>query len=119
MTLMNFLLVFLGGGAGCVTRYMIGLGFQRTAASLPWATFLANISACLIFALTIWLLRGNGQDGMKFRLFLLTGFCGGLSTFSSFGYETFLLLRQGLLAFAFLNILLSSALCVLIFYIFN
>jgi len=46
---MNFLLVFFGGGVGCVLRYLIGLGFQRTTTSLPWATFFSNLSACSHF----------------------------------------------------------------------
>src|ERR1051325_7969578 len=116
---MNFLLVFFGGGIGCVTRYLIGLGFQRTSVSLPWATFLSNISACIIFALIILFLKTKEIPGFNLRLLMLTGFCGGLSTFSSFGYETFLLLKQGMMLWAFLNILLSTAICVLIFYIFN
>jgi CrcB protein len=116
---MNFLSVFLGGGTGCVIRYLIGLGFQRTSSSLPWATFLSNISACLIFALVILFLKTQEISGPNLRLLILTGFCGGLSTFSSFGYETFLLLKQGMMLCAFSNIILSSALCILIFYIFN
>lgn len=117
---MNFLLVFLGGGIGCVIRYVIGLGFQRTSFTLPWATFFSNVTACLIFTLVLWSLQARSQAAQPYlKLLLLTGFCGGLSTFSSFGYETFLLLKQGLLAYAFLNIILSSAVCILIFYIFN
>jgi len=116
---MNFALVFFGGGLGCVVRYLIGLGFQRTATTLPWATFFSNITACLIFALVIWFVSVKEIMTPTLRLLLLTGFCGGLSTFSSFGYETFLLLKQSLYLYAFLNILISCSLCIFIFYIFN
>jgi len=117
---MNFLLVFLGGGIGCVIRYLIGLGFQKTSVSLPWATFLSNISACIIFACVLWIAQSKeNNSGAQLRLLLLTGLCGGLSTFSSFGYETFLLLKQSLYVYAFLNIVLSCTVCILIFYIFS
>jgi CrcB protein len=116
---MNFVLVFAGGGLGCMLRYLIGLGFQKTSLSLPWGTFISNLSACIIFAVTLWLLSSKETGGQAIRLLLLTGFCGGLSTFSSFGFETFLLLKQGLLSFAVLNILFNTACCLLIFYIFN
>ncbi|PBQ30772.1 fluoride efflux transporter CrcB [Sphingobacteriaceae bacterium] len=116
---MNFALVFFGGGMGCVVRYLIGLGFQKTTATLPWATFLSNITACLVFALVVWIASTKEVMTPTLKLMLLTGFCGGLSTFSSFGYETFLLLKQSLYLYAFLNILISCSLCIFIFYIFN
>lgn len=114
---MNFFLVFFGGGIGCVIRYLIGLGFQKSSLSLPWATFVSNLSACFIFALVVWL--GNNKEalGSNMKLLLLTGFCGGLSTFSSFGYETFLLIKQELYLYAVLNIFASTSICLFIFYV--
>lgn len=116
---MNFVLVFIGGGLGCILRYLIGLGLQKTSLSLPWGTFISNLSACIIFAVTLWFVSAKGVGSQGIKLLLLTGFCGGLSTFSTFGYETYLLLKQGLLSFALMNIFLSTACCLLIFYIFN
>jgi CrcB protein len=116
---MNIVLVFTGGGAGCILRYLIGLGFQRATFTLPWSTFAANLTACFVFALALWLGSAKATLSPNLRLLLLTGFCGGLSTFSSFGYETFLLLKQSMLFYAFLNILCNTTCCILIFYIFK
>lgn len=117
--MMNLLLVFIGGGFGCVTRYLIGLGFQKTLLTLPWATFVANMSACVIFGLALWLTNVKEINATSLRLLLITGFCGGLSTFSSFGYETFLLLKQGMTFYAALNILFNTGVCIFIFYLFK
>jgi CrcB protein len=112
---MNLLLVFLGGGIGSVLRYLIGLAFQRTIAFLPLATFVSNLAACIIFGLAVLSARQLNLMQPPLRLLLLTGFCGGLSTFSTFGYETFLLFREKLFLYGFLNIVVSCAACILVF----
>src|SRR6478672_5446411 len=109
---MNFLLVFAGGGLGCMLRYSIGLFFQRTTTSLPLVTFISNVTACLIFALVLYSIKDKSVVSSNLRLLLLTGFCGGLSTFSTFGFETFLLLKQQMHLYAVLNIVLSVGLCI-------
>jgi CrcB protein len=116
---MNVLIVFIGGGIGCVIRYLIGYWFQKTNLGLPVSTFISNILACLIFAITLWFINSKDITNTQLKLLILTGFCGGLSTFSTFGYETFLLFKQGLSLYASLNIIISTGLSLLIFNIFK
>lgn len=107
---MNFVWVFVGGGLGSVLRYFLGLLFQKSSLSLPIATLTANVGACIVFALSIPLIQNKVHEP-SLRLFLLTGFCGGLSTFSTFGYETWLLMKENNYVWAFANVLISVALC--------
>ncbi|MBI2722654.1 MAG: fluoride efflux transporter CrcB [Bacteroidetes bacterium] len=114
---MNFLLVFIGGGIGSVLRYLIGIGFQKTNFSLPISTLISNVTACLIFALTVNFIESKCETSSPLKLLVLTGICGGLSTFSTFGYETFLLLKQQNYLWMLLNIFLSVILCLSCFFL--
>ncbi|HWY12087.1 MAG TPA: fluoride efflux transporter CrcB [Bacteroidia bacterium] len=115
---MSAIWVFLGGGIGSIVRYFLGILFSKTTLTLPIATLSANIISCLIFGISLWLFNAKLLASTNLRLFLLTGICGGLSTFSTFSHETFELLKQQNYGWASANILLSLFLCVLIFYIF-
>lgn len=114
------LLVFLGGGAGSMLRYAFSIWFAISPEkSFPMPSFLANTISCLVlgFALKKMALT-HAHDNMLYWL-IITGFCGGFSTFSAFSFEVLTLLRNGLpyLALSYVLIsLLSGVLCVWISY---
>jgi fluoride exporter len=109
---MNFVLVFLGGGIGSVLRYIIGLIFQKTVFQLPISTLFSNVIACVVFAGCLAWMENKNLPSNSLKLLVLTGFCGGLSTFSTFGFETWELLKQSNYFWAILNIGISLTLCV-------
>ena len=79
------------------------------------ATFLANLSACVVFALFIFLDRNRPFTPAMHGLWL-TGFCGGLSTFSTFGFETWQLIASGQWMVAALNVFGTTGVSLLLFY---
>jgi CrcB protein len=113
---MAFLYVFLGGGLGSMARFGIAKMLAHYNFTFPWATFIANIFACIILgALTAYAAKNGISDTLRYTFMI--GFCGGFSTFSTFSSETFKLIEQGQLPYAFANILFSVFICLLGIYI--
>lgn len=114
---MNFILVFIGGGLGSLCRFGISLFMKNQGYVFPMATLLANALSCIVLgALVGWTMKnGNASDLQKYLL--MTGFCGGFSTFSTFTNETFQLFQDGNLTYAFGNIFLSLVICLVCIFI--
>lgn len=95
-----------------MARFLISDLLSKYNYSFPFATLIANFLASLILGFFLaQALAGNGSDIKK--ALVMTGFCGGFSTFSTFSVESFQLLQQGQYGYAFLNILGSVLVCLL------
>lgn len=114
MPFSTVLLVAAGGAIGTVCRYLLAIATAPLSQSLPWGTIGINVAGSFIigFAGTLTLASGRFPLGDNARLFIMVGFCGGFTTFSSFSLQTLDLLRAGAGARALLNIALSVLLCV-------
>jgi len=113
---MNFLAVFVGGGLGCLARYVIYIYVHKSGDLLPWATLSANVLSSLILGfLLAWMTPADKQN--LWYLLLATGFCGGFSTFSTFSAENFQLLNQGMAMAALGNVLMNVVLCLAAIYV--
>jgi CrcB protein len=101
----TFLMVALGAGLGAPLRYLTDRGIQsRHDSVFPWGTLTVNLVASLILGV----LAGAGSSlDPNLGLLIGTGFCGGLSTYSTFSYETLRLAQDGARFFAAANVALS------------
>ena len=116
----SWLAVFLGGGAGSIVRYAISLFFDRIGVkcAFPGACLSANLLATAFLAWLILRFEVHVPGKEQWRALLAIGFCGGFSTLSTFSYENFQLIRDGLFGYAALNIIVSVAAGILLFYLF-
>jgi CrcB protein len=95
-TMKPLLIIGLGGGIGSIFRYLIQIYIGRSITqAFPLGTLLVNISGCLIIGLLYGFSAKYAAITVEWRLFLVTGLCGGYTTFSSFSYESISLFKQG------------------------
>ena len=90
----QLLLVFIGGGFGSVLRYVLSLKFNNFESAMPYGTMVANVLGSLLIGLVLGYIEKSGALTQNHSLLLATGFCGGLTTFSTFAYENHLLLKN-------------------------
>lgn len=111
--MLNFLAIFIGGGIGSITRYGFALLLRTYSIDFPFATITVNIIGSLIIGFAIALFWNKTSMHDTLRLAVTAGFCGGLTTFSTFSWETFDMIKNGEFLLAVLYIFISVIVCVL------
>jgi len=111
---MNYLFVFIGGGLGSLFRFWLSSSMGSHA--FPWATWMANAAAAVVLGIAVGL--GLKENQPSYWVLIAVGFCGGLSTFSTFSLETLNLLRQSNWLLLTLNVFSSLLVSLAALYLF-
>jgi len=110
--MINLLAIFIGGGIGSIIRYLVGLlCTHHLSYNLPLATFIVNILGSFIIGLAISFFLHKTGIPQAYKLAITVGFCGGLSTFSSFSIEVLNMLKDGDYLRSFIYVILSIIIC--------
>ena len=112
---MIYLWVAIGSAIGGVLRYAIARAMEPVSGGFPWGTFVVNVAGCMVIGFfgTLTLAGGRYAVAENWRVFVIVGFCGGFTTFSSFSLQTFELLRTGRWGLALGNLLISVVVCLI------
>lgn len=93
--LRNILIVGAGGFIGSVMRYLVQVFVEKGLTStFPWGTFVANIAGSFIIGVVFALAEKGNLMNSEWRMFLAVGVCGGFTTFSSFAYNNFTMIKE-------------------------
>ncbi|MEB0030567.1 fluoride efflux transporter CrcB [Undibacterium sp. RTI2.1] len=103
MNVLSFLAVGLGAALGAWLRWGLGIWLNATHPSFPIGTLLANLGGSYIIGLSVAFFSANPHLSPEWRLLVITGFLGGLTTFSTFSAESMALLQRGDYATALLH----------------
>ncbi len=110
----NILAIFVGGGLGAVLRYLVGVNLvKHFEVNLPLSTFLVNVLGSLIIGFLYFLFIEKTDISPVVKLALTVGFCGGLTTFSTFSLELFEMVGNQQFFQAFAYVILSVTICLI------
>lgn len=105
----KILLVMIGGGLGAVSRYLITLLSSRLyGSSFPAGTLFVNLSGCFLIGVSFALAEYRNILSPSARLFIMTGFLGGLTTFSTYALESVNFARSGDSSVSVINFILNN-----------
>ncbi len=109
----QLLMIGAGGALGAIGRYLLSSWvYSLTGRSFPWGTLAVNLLGSLLMGfLSVWLIERMTLSA-EMRALLMVGFLGAFTTFSTFSLETLLLLEEGAVARAGVNIAVSVATCI-------
>ena len=110
--MIRVLLIGLAGALGTLSRYGVGVWAGKAlGASFPYGTLIVNVTGCFLLALVAQIAISTTLLSPTMRLTLTTGFMGGLTTYSSFNYETTALLRDRGWAIGLTNVAMTLIAC--------
>ena len=113
-----FIAIFLGGGCGALSRYLIIDQINKLGGnSFPYGTMLVNILVALVIGSIYYLLISKVIINEQLKVFITIGFLGGFTTFSSFNLDFFKLIESGSIFLAILYALASFLITIVAFYI--
>lgn len=110
---MNFLAVFIGGGLGAIVRYLLCLSLPKHISYIPCGTLAANFFGCFIASAVFTFFVIKSDVNSIYKLLLITGFCGGLSTLSALSLEVMEFIQAGDFVKACVYIFTSLLICVI------
>ena len=90
----SFLAVAVGGALGCLFRWYLAIFLNRYFPAIPPGTLAANLIGCYVIGVAIAFFTTYPAFAPEWRLFITTGFCGGLTTFSTFSAEVVMLMQS-------------------------
>lgn len=104
----KYFFIALGGSLGSLARYWVGTTIaNRMGTRFPYATFVVNITACVIIGFCLAFLARRTEINPAWRFLIPIGFVGAYSTFSTFEWETYSTLQTGAFLIAALYVVLS------------
>lgn len=106
----TILYIALGGAFGSVLRYLTSQFLGKLNVNFPFGTFVANVIGCLLIGLFFGYFEKQTNASQELKFFLITGICGGFTTFSTFSNENIQLMQNNQLGVAFLYTSLSIVL---------
>jgi CrcB protein len=111
--MMKLMVIGAGGAVGSILRYLISGHVQQLTKSVgfPYGTLAVNVLGCFIIGLLFYLADTRGAFSSEVRSFIFIGVLGGLTTFSTFGNETMILVRDAQHGLALANIAANLLLC--------
>jgi fluoride exporter len=108
----RFVWICVAGALGSGARYLVAVWAGKTlGATFPWGTLFVNLAGCFLIALVMYAGIEKALLGPNLRFALATGFLGGLTTYSSFNYETIELIRSRALKLVAINVGLTTIGC--------